>query len=138
MTILDTRDEAHAVVAKMLVKVMDEHIGIRGRQVSAMMVLDTSVGQADDVAADGHVIRTHLITDGGRFQRPSTLIHLVEVITHDRGVGYFRAWREPLRDGDETACATFAGEHVHKRCFGMLERGLPSDAGYGMVCHAVT
>ena len=130
-------DEAHAVVAQVLVERGHQLPGIVGGEMSAMMVLDASVRKADDVAADGHVVGAHLISDGGRLEWSAALVHLVQVVAHDGGVGHLAAWRESFGHGHQTAGASFPGEHVDVWGVGILQRGLSAEPVDGMVGHAV-
>ena len=121
----------------MLVKKVHQFTGIVGRKMPAMVVLDASVGQADDVASCGHVVGAHLIADGRRFERSAPLIHLVQVVAHDGSVGHLASRREAFRYGDKAPVAPLPCQQVHVWCVGVLQWSFPAKTLDAVVGHAV-
>ena len=96
VAVLDARDELDAVITQVLAEVLDELGTFLCGKVTAMMVLDFAICQADDVASHRHVIWLHVVTDGGGFKRTSAFIHLVHVVTQYGGVGHLGTRVETL------------------------------------------
>ena len=94
MTILNTSNKLHTVVAQVLIQIVNQHLGIIGFQVSAIVRDDSSVLQSDDIATNRKVIITHFITDRSGFEWTTTFIHFVQVVTHDGSVCHFTSWRK--------------------------------------------
>ena len=138
VAVLDAGDELDVVIAQVLVQVLDELGTFLCGEVSAMMVLDFAICQADDVASHRHVARLHVITDGGGFKRTSAFIHLVHVVTQYGGVGYLGTRVETLGHREQSATSTRLCQQVHRWGIGILHRGLPTQSLHGVVCHAVT
>ena len=68
MAILDARDKLHdarILAGEFLVQIFDEYISVLRLQVAAVVGYDDAVVYIDDVAAQGEIVRTHLITDAG-------------------------------------------------------------------------
>ena len=91
VAVLDAGYQLHALVAERLVQRQDEPGAFLGGQMPSVVVHDAAVGQRDDVAAHGHVVGAHLVAYRGGLEWPAALVHLVEVIAQDGGVGHFRA-----------------------------------------------
>src|SRR5574344_54880 len=138
MSILDARDKLYTVIAQMFIQIFDEHIAVFRLQITAVVRQDSAVAQRDDVAADGHVVRAHVIADGSSFQRTSALIYLVQVVAHDGGVRHLTARYESLRHRDESPRASFLRHAVHGRSLGILQQRLSAESLYRMVSHPVT
>ena len=76
-------------LCEVLVQIVDEHAGIVGLEVTAIVGDYPAVFEGDDVTADGEVVGTHLVADGGCFQGTAAFVDFVQVIAEDSGVGYF-------------------------------------------------
>ena len=138
MAILYAGEELHAVIAELLVEIVNEHGAVFCREMASMVIKYLPVGKSDDIAAYGHIVGSHLISDAGSLKRTSTLIYLVEVVAQYGGVCHLAAWAVSVGDGDESAASPFLCQQVHIWCVGVLKKGLSSQSVNGMVGHAVS
>ena len=146
VTVLDAGNKAYTLAAlfavdgggEVLVQVVDEHAGVVGFEVSAIVGDNLAVLECNDVAADGKVVVTHLIADRGGLQGAAALVDLVQVVTENGGVGHLGAWRETFGNGDETTCAATAGQLIHHGLVGILQQGLPAESLDGKICHSIS
>lgn len=86
MAILDARDKLHdarILAGELLVQILDEHISVFRLQVAAVVGYDDAVVYIDDVAAQGEIVRTHLVADAGSLQQSASLVNLILVVAHD-------------------------------------------------------
>ena len=86
MAILDARDKLHdarILAGELLVQILDEHISVFRLQVAAVVGYDDAVVHIYDVAAQGEIVRTHLVADAGSLQRSASLVNLILVVAHD-------------------------------------------------------
>ena len=91
VSVLYALDEHHTVVAQLLVQQVDELLAVVGSKVSAVVVLYLAVGNADDVAAQGEVVGSHVVAYRSGFQWSATFIYLVHVIAKYGGISHLAA-----------------------------------------------
>ena len=140
VSILDSGDEFHdagILAGKLLVEVLDEHVGVFCLQVTAVVGHDDSIVHVDDVAAQSEVVRTHLVADACSFERSASLVNLVLVVSHDRTVGNLRSRMKSVGYGYQSSSLSFLCQHVHIRFVGVLQERLASQSFYSVVGHAV-
>ena len=140
VAILDAGDKLHdawILAGKFLVEVLDEHVGVFCLQVTAIMCHDDAIVHVDDVAAQGKVVRTHLIAYAGSLQRSASLVNLVLVVAHDRAVSYLRTRMESIWHGNESSCLALLGKHIHIGFVGVLQECLSTQSFYRVVSHSV-
>ena len=140
VSILDSGDEFHyagILAGKLLVEVLDEHVGVFCFQVTAVVGHDDSIVHVDDVAAQSEVVRTHLVADACSFERSASLVNLVLVVSHDRAVGNLRSRMKSVGYGYQSSSLSFLCQHVHIRFVGVLQESLASQSFYSVVGHAV-
>ena len=145
MAILDTTDELDTLAAftlvngfgQSIIQIVDEHTGVFGLEIAAVMGDDLAVFQRDDIAADGKVVVGHIIADAGRLERATAFVDFVQVIAEDGSIGHLAAWRETLGDGYQATTTAFARQTVHIFRTGVLQQGLIAEAGHFVVGHAV-
>ena len=146
MAILDATDELHPFAAlalvdglgQRLVQIVDQHAGILRLQVTAVMGDDLAIFKGDDVTAYGEVVGLHVVADAGSLQRSAALVHLVQVVAQDGGVGHLTARRESFRHGDESARAAVLCEKVHHGLVGSLQQRFATQSLHGVVGHSIT
>ena len=119
------------------VEIFDEQRGVLGFQVPSVVGDNLSVFDGNDVAAYGHIVVGHLVTNGGGFQGAAAFIYLVQVVTQDGGVGYFAAGRESLGNRYQASGAALASKAVHVFRPGVLKQGLVAKTGHLVVGHPV-
>ena len=145
MAILDAADEFYTIAAlflvdglgESLVEIIDEYAGILRLEVTAIMRDNLTVLECDNIATDGEVIISHLIAYRCGFQRSSSLVHLVQVIAEDGGVGNLAARRKTLGNGNQTATTACLCQAVHVFRTCILQKRLATKAVDLMVGHAV-
>ena len=146
VTVLDAGDELHAFttlalvdgLGQCLVEVLDEHVGILGLKVTAVVGDNLAVLQGDDVTADGEVVVGHVVADAGCLQGTAAFIDLVEVVAENGGVGNFRTRGESFGYRDQTATASFTCQTVHHGLVSMLQWCLAIQPFHSVVGHSVT
>ena len=145
MAILDAGDELDALTALPLVdglgqcfvQVIDEHACIISLQITTVVGDNLAVFEGYNITANGEVVVCHVVADAGSLQWAATLVHLVQVIAEDGGVGDFRARREPFWNCDEASAATFPCQPVHVFGTGILQQRLVAKTGHLVVSHAI-
>jgi hypothetical protein len=122
----------------MLVQIPDKDICIGSLKVSTVVGYDFPIGKCNDITAYGHVVICHFVANAGSFQRTTTLIHLIKVVTQYGRVCHLAARWETVRYGNETSTTSFMSQTVHDGLVSILQQGLSSQPFYSVVGHTVT
>ena len=123
VAVLHTRVEADAVVAQLLLQVLDKHIGLLGSNVSRRVVLEDIAFDAHEVAASGNLIGSKFNANICGFEYSPTLIHCGHIITQHRHVGHLTTGMEAIGYGLEHTRTSHTGQTVHIRGMGILHQG---------------
>jgi hypothetical protein len=92
---------------------------------------------ADEVHAEGDVMRPKLDALAGGFERAASAQLGLEVATQDRHVGHVAGGGKTGGQGQQRAGTAFGGDAVHGWFARDLQRSTAAEAGHGLIGHAV-
>jgi hypothetical protein len=127
----------HAVVAKFLLQVLYEYVGILRLQTAAGMVAKEVAIQGYEVAAQGKVVVGQFHTYACRLQRPTALVDNMLIVTQDAAIGNLAARVEAIGHGAEKSASAHACQAIGIGSVGMLEEGLATQSLVVPVGHAI-
>ena len=145
MTVLNARNELDALTAlrlvdrfsQMLVQVVDEHTGIIGLQITAIVGDNLTVFKCNDITTDGEIVICHIVANAGGFKGTASLIDFVQVVAENSGVSHLTAWRKTFGDCNQPSATSFAGQPVHIFGTRILQGRLVTKTFNLVVGHAV-